>query len=119
MLVTLVYLVYCLVLVYFSFSAFFGDNNYLCIFLIKVGEQAWGFIIEILVHEELYKSALDITGGVVSGLCTMGANDLVDFIGGYFVELGIVIIERAYLGEVLNFVFDYMKENVPKWIKGI
>ena len=49
----------------------------------------------------------------------MGADDLVDFIGGYFVELGITIVERAYLGEVLNFVFDYMTENVPKWLKGI
>jgi|JI10StandDraft_1071094.scaffolds.fasta_scaffold481502_1 hypothetical protein len=49
----------------------------------------------------------------------MGADDLVDFIGGFFVELGIMIIERAYMNEVLDRVFGYMEENVPKWLKGI
>ena len=72
-----------------------------------------------MVHEELYKSALDITGGVVGGLATMGADDLVDFIGGYFVDLGLMIIERAYVNEILEFVFGYMEENIPKWYKGL
>jgi len=50
----------------------------------------------------MYKAALDILGGVIGGLCTMGADDLVDFIGGYFVELGIMIVERTYMNEILN-----------------
>ena len=59
-------------------------------------------MIEALVYEEMYKAALDILGGVIGGLCTMGADDLVDFIGGYFVELGIMIVERTYMNEILN-----------------
>jgi len=35
-LVTLIYLFFNIIMIYFSFSAFFGNNNYLCIFLIKV-----------------------------------------------------------------------------------
>jgi len=56
--------------------------------------------------------------GTATGLITLGADDFKDFLLSYFVEFGIMLIERTYwdpfFGEVMDFVIEKTGEAIDK-----
>lgn len=85
----------------------------------RVAAIMWNFVFKQFLHEDLLISSMEIIGSVVGALCTFGANDLVAFLSGNFVELGMDMAQRAYLDELLDRLFGYLEEAIPRLFKGI
>ena len=66
------------------------------------------------MDEDLLSSPLAMVLSVVLGLVTFGADDFLDFLNAYFIELGIMIFERTYLSPVVNKITEAANEAIPK-----
>lgn len=115
--VSIFWIFYNLMVIQFSFSDTFGDNIWSFIVILKVLQVIFGFFLELMLSEGLLTSPMEIVGGVVQGLVTFGADDFVDFLNAYFIELGMMMIERTYIGDIVDGIFDYLENTVPKYIR--
>ena len=52
--------------------------------------------------EALLVAPLSTVVVVILGLVTFGADDFLDFLNAFFIELAIMMFERAYLGDLLD-----------------
>lgn len=104
-----------LAVIQFSFSDLFGEYIWVSIGCLKF----MAIVIEELIlgamDEDLLASPLAMVLNVCFGLVTMGADDFLDFLNGFFIELGIMIFERTYFGEIVGFFVDMAGEIGP-WI---
>jgi hypothetical protein len=50
---------------------------------------------------------------VIMGLVTFGADDFLDFLIAFFIELGIMQFERTYLGDLVDMGMEYVLETIP------
>lgn len=82
--------------------------------LLKVVAIILGSILEKQIGESLLESPLSTTFDVVLGLVTFGADDFLDFLNAYFIELGLLMFERPYLEPIVNIVFEYLEGALPK-----
>jgi hypothetical protein len=71
-------------------------------------------MIEKATDEALLCAPLAMGLDVALGLVTFGANNFLDFLNAYFIELGIMMFERTYLEGVIALVIEYFEENLPK-----
>ena len=53
--------------------------------------------------------------GLICGLVTFGSNDFLDFINAYFIEFGMMIYERTYNNDVIDFIKEYIEEDIPNF----
>jgi hypothetical protein len=112
--ISVFWIFYNLMVVQFSFSDVFSNNIWMMIGLLKVLGIILGLILEFLVEESLLSSPLEILGGLAQGLVTFGADDFVDFLTAYFIELGIMMFERTYAGEFVDFTVKYIRLKFSK-----
>ena len=103
-----------LAVIQFSFSDVFGEYIWHAIAALKGLAIIVDFVLEHATHEALLVAPLSAVGIVVLGLVTFGAADFLDFLNAFFIELGIMMFERAYLGEVVGLFFEYVAEQLPK-----
>ena len=61
---------------------------------------------------------MSITYGITTGLVTFGSDDFLDFIDAYFIEFGMMIFERNYLGDLASAVFAYV-ETIPDYVRRV
>lgn len=106
-----------LALIQFSFSDFFGAQIYLSIVLLKVFDQFLEVWLEKMLTEKLCFSPLMIFYGMICGLVTFGSDDFLDFINAYFIEYGMMIYERCYNNDVVDYVKEYIEEDIPNAFK--
>ena len=71
------------------------------------------YIVESAIRESLLVAPLSITIIVILGLVSFGADDFLDFLNAYFIELGIMMVERPYVTPIAEIVIDYLEEKVP------
>ena len=76
-------------IIQFSFSVIFSDNIWFMLGLLKGVTIFVDYILERTINEMLLVSPLSITMVVVLGLVTFGADDFLDFLNAFFIELGI------------------------------
>ena len=112
--ISIFWIFYNLMVVQFSFSETFSVNIWYMIGLLKVFGVIFGFLIEILLEESLLSSSLEILGGLTAGLVTFGADDFVDFLNAYFIELGIMMFERTYVGDFVDYLVKYIESRMQK-----
>lgn len=112
--VSIFWIFYCLMLIQLSFSAIFGVNIWSMIFAIKVMNIILNFIMEMMLEEALLSSSMEILGGLTEGLVTFGADNFVDFLSAYFIELGIQMFERTYVGDFVDMLVKYIEAKMTK-----
>jgi len=71
--------------------------------------------LEKTMDELLLVSPLSITYITILALVTFGADDFLDFIDAYFIEMGMMIFERTYLNEPADMFFEYVEETLPEF----
>lgn len=103
-----------LAVIQFSFSAVYGDNSWLMMGIFKVIEIIVETMLDGAVPEALMLSPLQVSFAVVLGLTGFGADDFLDFLQGYFIDVGISMIERTYLDSVIEVVSGRLEDSVPK-----
>ena len=120
---------FCCVVAEFSYWQYFGTY----IWFVIIGLRPLGQFLCAIVEEQLQEAllvmpvmtAFDMTCGVI----TLSCDDFVDFMGGYFIELGMGLCEQVYfdpaLVDIIDGAFYYWNELkaktlklLPKWIIG-
>jgi hypothetical protein len=79
-------------------------------------------VVEIVVEGELEKSVtealmlspLQVSFAVVLGLTGFGAANFLDFLQGYFIDVGITMFERPYFDSVFEVVQGSYEDYFPK-----
>lgn len=100
-------------IIQFSFSDLFGERIWFSIAGLKVLGIGVDYCLEATMDEVMLAAPLSMCVIVILGLVTFGADDFLDFLNAFFIELGIMMFERTYLGEVVGMVLDYLKETTP------
>lgn len=100
-------------IIQFSFSDLFGERIWFSIAGLKVLGIGVDYCLEATMDEVMLAAPLSMCVIVILGLVTFGADDFLDFLNAFFIELGIMMFERTYLGEVVGMVLDYLGENLP------
>ena len=103
----------CLAIIQFSFSDYFGEYIWVSIALLKVLAIIVDIMLGDAMDEDLLVAPLSMVVIVVLGLVTFGADNFLDFLSAFFIELGIMIFERTYFGQVVGYIEDFIKEKVP------
>ena len=61
------------------------------------------FLIKYL-KDELLLLVFSTNLGLIESLTTAGASDLIDFLKGFLIGLGILMVERIYANYIIDFV---------------
>ncbi len=81
--------------------------------VMKIVQQVIEYVIEYFLQEKLLVSPLSVSIGVVQSLITFGADDFLDFLNGFFIEIGIMMFERPYLSAIVDNLTTYLELKVP------
>jgi hypothetical protein len=112
---------FCCVVAEFSYWQDFGTY----IWFVIIGLRPLGQFLCAIVEEQLQEAllvmpvmtAFDMTCGVI----TLSCDDFVDFMGGYFIELGMGLCEQVYfdpaLVDIIDGAFYYWNELKAKTLK--
>jgi len=103
-------------IIQFSFSDVFGDYFWEMICVLKIVATGVDYALEKQLDELLLVAPLSIQVIVILSLVTFGAEDFLDFLNAYFVELGIMIIERCYFWCIVEVFTEYMENKIPRLI---
>ena len=71
-------------------------------------------MLEAAMDEAFLAAPLSMCVIVILGLVTFGADDFMDFLNAFFIELGIMMFERTYLAGIVDFFINYISEVLPK-----
>ena len=104
----------CLAVIQFSFSDLFGEQIWVSIGCLKFMAIVVDEFIGDAMDEDLLSSPLSMVLNVILGLVTFGADDFLDFLNAFFIELGIMIFERTYFGPVVGASTEWANEAIPK-----
>jgi hypothetical protein len=102
-----------LAIIQFSFSDMFGDNIWTAIAALKALAIVVDMVLEANMDAALLVAPLSMAVIVILGLVSFGADDFLDFLNAFFIELGIMVFERTYLGEAVELGQEYLAEQVP------
>jgi hypothetical protein len=104
-------------IVEFSIWSDFGTYFWTILFMLKF----FGYFIEIafdaMLKESLLMTPMSSCLSFVEGLVTLGADDLVDFILGFFIDFLITVVERTYIDPHIGDIFDFVGETIEKFVK--
>ena len=120
---------YLLIVIEFSYWGEFGTYIWWIIMAFNVTDQLVGMIVDEQVKEALLSAPIMTTSGMVSGIVTLSADDFLDFLFGYFVELGMAILFIMNIDPALSAVLEWFGEFfgslqerimkfLPKWMIG-
>ena len=116
-------------IVEFSYWSEFGPYIWFVILFLKVVAQFVGTVVDNQLNEALLSAPVNTSMGLIQGLVTLSADDFLDFLFSYIVELGFLLCERVYLdpglGDFLDFVdeqigamYERILRRLPKWVTG-
>lgn len=107
-------LFFCLAIIQFSFSELFGEQIWVSIAVLKLMAIVVDELLAGAMDEDLLTAPLSMVVIVVLGLVTFGADDFLDFLTAFFIELGIMIFERTYFGQVVTAAQQYADDKLPE-----
>ena len=64
----------------------------------------------------LLLAPFSICMGVVISTITLGAEDFLDFLNAYFIEIGIQMFERTYLVLIAVMIIEFLEKMVKRFI---
>ena len=107
-----------------TFAEFsFWDDFGTYIWQIIIGFRPMGvlmdMITEVMLKEALLTTPVMGAFWVISGMVTLGADDFLDFLLGFLVDMFIMLFERTYFDPYLGFVIDGVIEKVGEGINKI
>lgn len=108
-----------LAVIQFSFSNIYGNNAWVMMGVFKVIEIIVETMLDNNVEEALLLSPLQVSFAVVLGLTGFGAANFLDFLQGYFIDVGITMFERPYLDNVIEVVQAALEDSIPKIRKAL
>ncbi|KAH8094066.1 hypothetical protein JL720_4055 [Aureococcus anophagefferens] len=119
----------CCVVCEFSYWQYFGTYIWFVIIGLRPIGQFLGAIVDNQLQEALLSAPVMTAFDVTCGVVTLSCDDFVDFLGGYFIELGMGLVEQIYfdpgLADFLDWLFEFVGGlwsaflgSLPKWVRG-
>ncbi len=71
-----------------------------------------GKVVELQLREVLLTAPVGTGFGIIQGITTLAASDFLDFLLGYFLDLAILMLFRAYVDPCMNDIIEW----VGKWL---
>mmetsp|Transcript_30594 Transcript_30594/g.46941 ORF Transcript_30594/g.46941 Transcript_30594/m.46941 type:complete len:105 (-) Transcript_30594:2150-2464(-) len=75
--------------------------------------------LEEAMDEAFLAGPLSMCVIVILGLVTFGADDFMDFLNAFFIELGIMMFERTYLSAIVDTIMEQWQQSIPKAFNAI
>ena len=108
------------VVVEFSYWEGFGDNIWYIIVAFEFVAVWIEGVMGDQLQETLLLAPLACCFGLTTGIVTFGANDFKDFLLGYILDFGLILVQRVYfdtgldaifgfIGSIFTFVMDFVK----------
>lgn len=110
--VMVLYLIFELYRINFSFTKMFADNPWTFIGIYKVLSLILERIFKSHLLDELQLMVLVCGFTMSEALCTSGASDLLDYLQGNIIGLGISMAERLYLTPIIEVISDKIEEKI-------
>lgn len=88
----------------FSYSDWFSNYVLECIFMFKIVQMILDVVLLDILGEGLLLCPIMVGVATAEFLVTMGADNFMDFLVSYFIELVIIVVERIYMDPLLKFV---------------
>jgi hypothetical protein len=115
-------------IVEFSYWGDFGTYVWWIVLMLKVFAQFIDALVEYQLRELLLVSPISSALNITQALITLGADDFVDFVLVYFVEMALLVVERVYiepylsqfldwLGDAIDEAILYAKSKLPKYLQ--
>ena len=101
------YLCMQLMLLYFAYTKFFGDNIWVFIVSTKVFLIVLEEIVDLIFENIISSMPLKIISNLTSYLNTLAANDFYDFMFSFLIDVAIEMSEKAYLSTIQNITANY------------
>jgi len=101
----------------FSYSDFFGDNIYTCLGMLNVWNVVFEEALESFLGESLFLAPLIVTSMLIELTATMGADDFLDFVTSYFIELLVLVAMRVYIDPGVEVVLQRIELAQKLWAK--
>ncbi len=108
-------------LMQFSMGTLFGLYLWYCIVAYKIIQVIIEFALVKLFDDQLLMGPISITCDLMGGIFTFGANDFLAFLKSTFIDLCVLMIDRAYYGSFMNYAtermeyyYDYAKDYLIK-----
>lgn len=101
-----------IILIYFSFSNKFSNNLYIFIVICKVVKIIYEKFIDYLLDDMALRTGISCYINLGLFLCTMGANNFLEFLLSYFIDVGMSIGERLYIERSLDSIIDYIVDYI-------
>ena len=103
-------------IVYYSFTDLFGSILWYNMIGYKIMTIIIEFVGDKTFDNKLIVNTITIYLGVLQNLTNFGAADFLDFITSYFIELAILMAERAYLASLVDKLNKYLEKQALKGI---
>ncbi|KAH8066380.1 hypothetical protein JL722_818 [Aureococcus anophagefferens] len=104
----------CCVVCEFSYWQYFGTYIWFVIIGLRPIGQFLGAIVDNQLQEALLSAPVMTAFDVTCGVVTLSCDDFVDFLGGYFIELGMGLVEQIYFDPGLADFFGLVEEKVEE-----
>lgn len=99
---------------FLSYSDLWGSNIWVMIYTYKIVGIIFENLIENLIDDTLLKLHIPLIWGINQGLFSFGADDLLDFLITYFVELASLMLERTYIEIAIEWIVEKVPETYNK-----
>merc|ERR1711871_574749 len=80
-----------------------------------------GIILDMVIESNTAEALLATPIGgafwLFSGIVTLGCEDFLDFLLGYFIDFCLMLLERTYLDPWIGFFIDWLSESIEKGIE--
>merc|ERR1711937_574666 len=105
---------FCTILVELSFWSGFGDNVWYLILAFRPAGIVLDLVIEGQLAEALLAAPLVATFSLCTDIVTLGSDNFLDFVLCFFVEFGMLLVERSFWDPGFGFLFDTLTETLSK-----
>lgn len=100
--------------VHISFSSVFSANLWYFIIAFKFAGIFVENMSEMIFKNNLLLIPISTTIDLMENLVTFGAPDFLEFIRSFVLGLGIQMVERSFIEQIIDKFTDSIKDNLPR-----
>lgn len=108
---TIVYVTVQLALMYFAYTQLFSNNIWLFIVFTKVLQMVLEELTDVFFNDVMQCMPMKLITEITSYLNTLAANNFYDFMFSFLIDVGLTMIEKAYVASLQNIFSEWLKEK--------
>ncbi|EAR82337.2 transmembrane protein, putative (macronuclear) [Tetrahymena thermophila SB210] len=111
---TILVIIIYIVVIYLSFSTYYGANIWFFTFILKASQLFIGECLKLYIEDELLLSSISCIMGMSTSISGLGAIDFFDYLFNTYVALGISTFEKTSQVIVVDSIVESIGEYGPQ-----